>query len=109
MWRMYTLNRCRDKGNNNITYIHIFCPRARSYYITMLVKNLSVKCKESKKDSFHRYYVKNIDSIEIVKKKDTVIKKTNEKEALKQDNEANESIASWCKNLEGAKVQNSRI
>jgi len=35
-----------------------------------------------------------------VKKKDTVIKKTNEKEVLKQDDEANESIASWCKNLE---------
>jgi len=51
----------------------------------MLVKNLSVKCKQPKKDSFHRYYVKNIDSIEIVKKKDIVIKKTNEKEALKQD------------------------
>jgi len=52
----------------------------------MLVKNLSVKCKQPKKDFFfHRYYVKNIDSIvEIVKKKDTVIKKTNEKEALKQ-------------------------
>jgi len=27
------------------------------------------------------YYIKNIDFIEIVKKKDTVIKKTNEKEA----------------------------
>jgi len=64
------------------------------------VKNLSVKCKQPKKDSFHRYYVKNIDSIEIVKKNDTVIKKTNEKETLKQDDEANESIASWCKNLE---------
>jgi len=53
-----------------------------------------VKCKQPKKDSFHRYYVKNIDSIEIVKKKDIVIKKTNEKEALKQDDEANECIAS---------------
>jgi len=57
----------------------------------MLEKNLSVKCKQLKKDSFHRYYVK-IDSIEIVKKKDTVIKKTNEKEALKQDDETNESF-----------------
>jgi len=59
----------------------------------MLVKNLSVKCKQPKKDSFHSYYVKNIESIEIVKKKDTIIKKMNEKEALKQD-EVNESIAS---------------
>jgi len=90
MRRMYTLNRCRDKENNNITYIHTFCPRG---HITML-KNLSVKCKQPKKDSFHRYYVKNIDSIEIVKKKVTVIKKINEKEALKQNDEANESIAS---------------
>jgi len=59
-----------------------------------MLKNLSVKCKQPKKDSFHRYYVKNIDSIEIVKKKVTVIKKINEKEALKQNDEANESIAS---------------
>jgi len=36
----------------------------------MLVKNLSVKCKQPK-DLFHRYYVKNINSIEIVKKKDS--------------------------------------
>jgi len=47
---------------------------------------------QAKKDSFHRYYVKNIDSIEIVKKKDTVIKKVNKKEALKQASEANESL-----------------
>jgi len=66
----------------------------------MLVKNLLVKYKQRKKNSFHRYYVKDIDSIEIIKKKDTDIKKTNEKEALKQDDEANESIASRCKNLE---------
>jgi len=65
----------------------------------MLMKNLSVKCKQPKKDLFHRYYDKNIDSIEIIKKKDTVIKQTNEKEVLKQDDKANESIASWCKNL----------
>jgi len=76
----------------------------------MLVKNLSVKCKQPKKDSFHRYYVKNIDSIEIVKKKDTIIKKTNEKEALKQDNEANESYSFLVQELgREAKVQNSRI
>jgi len=93
---VYILNRYRDKRNNNITYIHFVPERG---HITMLVKNLSVKCKQPKKDSFHRYYVKNIDSIEIEKKKNTVIKKTNKKEALKQDDEANE-IASWCKNLQ---------
>jgi len=91
---VYFEDRHRDKGNNNI---NTFCPRARPYY-DVSEKSLGyIKCKQPKKDSFHRYYVKNIDSTEVVKKKDTVIKKTNEKE---QDDEANESIASWCKNLE---------
>jgi len=68
----------------------------------MLVKNLLVKCNQPK-DSFHRYYVKNIDSIEIVKKKNIVIKKTNEKKTLKQDDKANESVASWCKTWKRSK------
>lgn len=50
---------------------------------------------------FHRYYYKNIDSAETEKKKDTIIKKTNEKEtSIEQDDEANKSVSSWCKNLE---------
>jgi len=69
----------------------------------MLMKNLLVKCKQRKNYSFHRYYVKNIDSIEIIKKKDTIIKKTNEKEALKQDDEVNESIASCARTWKRSK------
>ncbi|XP_018351980.1 PREDICTED: protein NRDE2 homolog isoform X1 [Trachymyrmex septentrionalis] len=95
---VYFEDRHRDKGNNNI---NTYCPRARPYY-DISEKSLGyVKNKQPKKDMFHRYYVKNIASAEIEKKKDTVIKKTNEKEAsMKQDDEANESISSWCKNLE---------
>lgn len=94
---VYFEDRRRDKGNNNI---NTFCPRARPYYNVNKKSLGDVKRKQSKKNSFHRYYVKNIDSAEAAKKKDTVIKKTNEKEASIEDNEANESIPSWCKNLE---------
>lgn len=95
---VYFEDRRRDKGNNNI---NTFCPRARPYY-DVSEKSLGyVKRKQSKKDPFHRYYVKNIDSVESAKKKDTIIKRTNEKKAsTRQDDEANESISSWCKNLE---------
>lgn len=96
---VYFEDRRRDKGNHNI---NTFCPRARPYY-DISEKSLGyVKRNQPRKDSFYRYYVKNIDSAEAVKKKDTVIKKTNEKKgaSTKQDNEANESTPSWCKNLE---------
>lgn len=94
---VYFEDRRRDKGNNNI---NTFCPRARPYY-NVSEKSLGyVKHKQSKKDPFHRYYIKNIDSAEAAKKKDTIIKRTNEKATLtRQDDEVNESL-SWCKNLE---------
>lgn len=102
---LYFEDRHRDKGNFNII---TFCPRARPYY-DVSEKSLGyVKRKFAKKDSFHRYHVKNIDSAEATKKKDTVIKKTNEKESLvKQDDEANES-GSWCKNLEEEQKSKTR-
>ncbi|XP_018052187.1 PREDICTED: protein NRDE2 homolog [Atta colombica] len=94
---VYFEDRHRDKGNNNI---NTYCPRARPYY-DISEKSLGyVKNKQSKKDMFHRYYVKNIDSAETEKKKDTVIKKTNEKEASMKQDEANESMSFWYKNLE---------
>ncbi|KAL6265282.1 hypothetical protein P5V15_002062 [Pogonomyrmex californicus] len=93
---VYFEDRHRDKGNNNI---NTFCSRVRPYY-DISEKSLGfIKRKQPKKDSFHRYYVKNIDSVE-TKKKDTIIKRTNEKEASTKQDEANESIPSWCKNLE---------
>lgn len=94
---VYFEDRRRDKGNYNID---TFCPRARPYY-DINEKCLGyVKHKRPKKDSFHRYYVKNIDSVETAKKKDTIIKKTSEKETSEKQDESNESESSWCKNLE---------
>ncbi|XP_011172062.2 nuclear exosome regulator NRDE2 [Solenopsis invicta] len=93
---VYFEDKHRDKGNNNI---NTFCSRTRPYY-DISEKSLGyIKHKQPKKNLFHRYYIKNIDSAETTKKKDTVIKKTNKKE-IKQDNEAEESVPSWCKNLE---------
>lgn len=102
---VYFEDRRRDKGNNNI---NTFCPRVRPYY-DVSEKSLGyIKRKQSKKDPFHRYYVKNIDSAEVTKKKDTVIKKTNEKETLQQDDETAESMSSWCKNLEEEQKSKTR-
>jgi len=96
---MYTSNRCRDTGNNNIhTYTH-FAPEQDKSILQGWWKIYRLKASNQRRTHFTDYYVKNIYFIEIVRKKDTVIKKTNEKEALKQDDEANESIASWCNNL----------
>jgi len=63
------------------------------------------KCKQLEKDIFHRYYIKNIDSIETSKKKDTIIKKTNKKEIVKE--EMNENY-SWCKNIDEEQKDKTR-
>jgi len=102
---IYFEDRHRDKGNNNI---NTFCSRVRPYY-DVSEKSLGyIKHKQTKKDPFYRYYVKNIDSVDIEKKKDTVIKKTNEKEALLKQDEVNESMSSWCKNLEEEQKSKTR-
>lgn len=103
---IYFEDRHRDKGNNNI---NTFCSRVRPYYDASEKSLGYIKHKQAKKNPFHRYYVKNIDSAEAAKKKDTVIKKTTEKEVLlKQDDEANESMSSWCKNLEEEQKSKTR-
>lgn len=101
---VYFEDKRRDKGNNNI---NTFCPRARPYYVVNKKSLGDVKLKQPKKNSFSRYYIKNIDSAETVKK-DTVIKKTNEEASIKQDNEANETTSSWCKNLEEEQISKTR-
>ncbi|KMQ95679.1 hypothetical protein RF55_4088 [Lasius niger] len=93
---IYFEDKHRDKGNNNI---NTFCPRARPSY-EISEKFIGFIKHKQPKDIFHRYYAKNIDSVESLKKKDTVIKKTIKKETLMQDEEVNENVASWCKNLE---------
>ncbi|XP_029177339.1 protein NRDE2 homolog [Nylanderia fulva] len=94
---VYFEDKHRDKGNNNI---NTFCPRVRPSY-EINEKFISFIKHKQPKDTFQRYYVKSIDdSIESLKKKDTVIKKTIEKESSVQDEEVNENVSSWCKNLE---------
>ncbi|XP_032673473.1 nuclear exosome regulator NRDE2 [Odontomachus brunneus] len=94
----------RDKGNNNID---TFCSKVRPLYDISKKYMCFVKHKQPKKGKFFRYYIKNIDSVEVLKKKDTIIKKTNVKESSKQDTEADESLPSWCTNLE--EEQKSKI
>lgn len=94
---VYFEDKHRDKGNNNINTI---CLRIRpSYEISEKFIGF-IKHKQPKKDIFHRYYVKNIDSAESSKKKDTVIKRTIEEEISTQAEEVNENVSFWCKNLE---------
>ncbi|KAL6444572.1 hypothetical protein ACFW04_002002 [Cataglyphis niger] len=94
---VYFEDKYRDKGNNNI---NTFCPRARPAYEISEKFIGFIKQKQSKKDIFQRYYVKNIDSIESLKKKDTVITRTIEKETSAQVEKVNENASSWSKNLE---------
>lgn len=94
---IYFEDKHRDKGNNNID---TFCSKVRPLYDISKKYMGFVKRKQPKKEKFLRYYVKNIDSIEVLKKKDTIIKKTNVKESSKQNKESDESLPSWCKNLE---------
>lgn len=94
---IYFEDKYRDKGNNNID---TFCSRVRPLYDVSEKYKGFVKHKQPKKDKFCRYYVKNIDSVDALKKKDTIIKKTNIKESSKQNEQASERLPLWCKNLE---------
>ncbi|XP_014471485.1 PREDICTED: protein NRDE2 homolog [Dinoponera quadriceps] len=103
---VYFEDKLRDKGNNNID---TFCSRVRPLYDISEKYIGFVKHKQPKKKKFHRYYIKNIDSIEALQKKDTIIKKTNVKESSKQDKEIdNEGLPSWCKNLEQEQKSKTR-
>lgn len=93
---LYFEDKHRDKRNNNID---TFCSRVRPLYDVSEKYIGFVKRSKPKKEKFSRYYAKNIDSIE-TKKKDTIIKKTNVKETSEQNKEADESLPSWCNNLE---------
>lgn len=95
---VYFEDKYRDKGNNNVNTL---CSRVRPFY------NISGKSigflhfKRPKKGVSSRYYAKNIDTAEALKKKNTIIKKTNVQESSKKrDEEVNEDVPSWCKNLE---------
>ncbi|EZA46762.1 hypothetical protein DMN91_004145 [Ooceraea biroi] len=93
---IYFEDKYRDKGNSNID---TFCSRVRPFYDISEKTMGFAKYKQPKKDIFHRYYVKNVDSAATSKKKDTVIRRTSEKEVAK-DEEADESFYSWCKNID---------
>lgn len=91
---VYFEDKHRDKGNNNI---NTFCSKIRPLYNIRERCISFIKCKIPKKDTFHRYYVKNID-VNTLKEKDTIIKRTSVKETLKENEDDN--IPSWSKNLE---------
>lgn len=101
---LYFEDKHRDKGNINID---TFCSRVRPLYDVSEKYIGFVKRKQPKKIKFHRYYIKNIDSVEALKKKDTIIKKTNVKESSEQDKEVEESLP-WCKNLEEEQKSKTR-
>ncbi|KAF3419965.1 hypothetical protein E2986_02922 [Frieseomelitta varia] len=90
---VYFEDKYRDKGNNSINTLY---SSARPYY-DIKIKSLGfVPYKKSKKDSYKRYYVKNIDYIEKNKKKDNVIKKESTTTSSKEE----ECIPSWYIKLE---------
>jgi len=92
---IYFEDKHRNKEYNNMNTI---CSRIKLFYDVNEKTIGFTKCKQSEKYIFHRYYIKNIDSAEVSKKKDTIIKKTNKKEIVKEK-EMNENY-SWCKNID---------
>lgn len=99
---VYFEDKHRDKGNNAIS---TFCSRVRPAYNIGEKAIGFARYKQPRKDTFHRYYIKNIDSAEAPKKKDTVIKKTSEKEIVKEE-VANEN--SWCNNIDEEQKRKTR-
>jgi hypothetical protein len=91
---IYFEDKHRNKEYNNMNTIS---SRIKLFYDVSRKTIGFTKCKQSEKDIFHRYYIKNIDSVETSKKKDTIIKKINKKEIVKE--ETNENY-SWCKNID---------
>ncbi|KAK1117880.1 hypothetical protein K0M31_015550 [Melipona bicolor] len=90
---VYFEDKYRDKGNNSINTLY---SSARPYYDIKINSLGFVPYKKSKKDSYKRYYVKNIDYVEKNKKKDTVIKKESTANSSKEE----QCIPSWYIKLE---------
>lgn len=101
---VYFEDKHRDRGNNTIS---TFCSRVRPVYNVSEKTIGFARYKQPRKDTFHRYYIKNIDSAEASKKKDAIIKKTSEKEIVKGD-EANENLYSWCNNIDEEQKRKTR-
>ncbi|XP_076620504.1 nuclear exosome regulator NRDE2 [Colletes latitarsis] len=97
---VYFEDKYRDKGNNTVKTL---CSRVRPYYDIEKNSLGFVSFKQPKKDSYERYYIKNIDSVDRAKKKDNIIRKDSTTNTFKND----ESTPSWCTNLE--ELQKNKI
>lgn len=94
---VYFEDKHRDKGNNIDTN---YSKRSRPFYDISTRSIGFINHKQPKKDVFQRYYLKNIDLVEALKKKDKGCKGIIGKETSKRDEETSKSSSSWCKNLE---------
>lgn len=101
---VYFEDKHRDKGNNNV---NVLCSRARPLYDSSEKILGFSKHKRSRKDTFRRYFVKNIDCAETSRKKDTIIKRTNEKGAAEKE-ETNETSYPWCRNVDEEQKSKTR-
>ncbi|XP_068970972.1 nuclear exosome regulator NRDE2 [Bombus flavifrons] len=90
---VYFEDKYRDKGNNNINTLY---SSIKPYYDIKINSLGFLPYKKSKKDSYERYYVKNIDYIEKNKKKDTIIRK----ESITNSSKEEQSTPSWYIKLE---------
>lgn len=90
---VYFEDKFRDKASNSINTLY---SSVRPYYYIKINSLGFVPYKKSKKNSYKRYYVKNIDHIEKNKKKDTVIKKESTTNSSKEE----QCIPSWYIKLE---------
>ncbi|XP_076302993.1 uncharacterized protein LOC143221427, partial [Lasioglossum baleicum] len=90
---VYFEDKFRDKGNNTLKTLY---SRARPYY-NIKKKTLGfIPYKHSAKNTYERYYVKNIDYTEKNKKNDTIIRKESTNDSSKNE----ECTPSWYIKLE---------
>lgn len=95
---IYFEDKHRDEGNNLDTN---YSKKSRPFYDISTRSIGFIKHKQPKKDIFQRYYFKNIDFVEALKKKEKKeCKEIIRKETSKRDEDTNKSLSLWCKNIE---------
>ncbi|XP_017796520.1 PREDICTED: LOW QUALITY PROTEIN: protein NRDE2 homolog [Habropoda laboriosa] len=90
---VYFEDRNRDRGNNTVNTL---CSRVRPYYNVKRRTLGFFSYKQSKKETYERYYTKNIDYINKNKTKDTIIRK----ESISTSSKEEECTPVWHIKLE---------
>lgn len=99
---LYYEDKYRDRGNSKVDTL---CQRARPYYFRKKLFNFNFpKRLKKRKKPLKRYHTYNLDAREMNKKKNTTIRR----DSVKDKSITEESVLSWCKNLEEEQTNRTR-